>query len=245
MTDPLATVLRTVETEHAIAVPEFPVMLDALAQLVNHFPSIALRFVVDLAYPYPLLPTCDPEQRRLIYSLYQRFSLNRASDVLAIAASAEGTPDADAAAAADTDAELVPWTNYRFLRVERGADGATMHALFALNSDGAAEDAVSVPVYAGPRPSVAAEFFVETPYHGRLLQAMLQTHAVTDFCLIGAKGVGKSALVRQFARSLGYLVEYIPLYRDMTPRDLLQRRSTLLNGDTIWEVWPSEGARGE
>lgn len=38
------------------------------------------------------------------------------------------------------------------------------------------------------------------------------------------------------ARKLGYSIEYIPLYRDMSSRDLLQRRSTTPTGDTIWEV---------
>ena len=56
--------LRTVETEQAVAIPEFPVLLDPLARLIQHFPDIALRFLVDLVYPYPLLPTCDGEQRQ-------------------------------------------------------------------------------------------------------------------------------------------------------------------------------------
>lgn len=39
------------------------------------------------------------------------------------------------------------------------------------------------------------------------------------------------------ARNLGYTIDYIPLYRDMSSRDLLQRRSTTPSGDTVWEVW--------
>ena len=38
------------------------------------------------------------------------------------------------------------------------------------------------------------------------------------------------------ARNLGYTIDYIPLYRDMSSRDLLQRRSTTPTGDTVWDV---------
>jgi von Willebrand factor A domain-containing protein 8 len=34
---------------------------------------------------------------------------------------------------------------------------------------------------------------------------------------------------------ISYTIEYIPLYKDMSARDLLQRRSTTFAGDTIWE----------
>ena len=32
-----------------------------------------------------------------------------------------------------------------------------------------------------------------------------------------------------------FTIEYIPLYKDMSARDLLQRRATTFAGDTIWE----------
>lgn len=37
---------------------------------------------------------------------------------------------------------------------------------------------------------------------------------------------------------LGYPVDNVVLYRDMTSRDLLQQRSTLPNGDTSWNLLP-------
>ena len=40
----------------------------------------------------------------------------------------------------------------------------------------------------------------------------------------------------EVARNLGYTIDYIPLYRDMSSRDLLQRRSTTPKGDTVWDV---------
>ena len=42
--------------------------------------------------------------------------------------------------------------------------------------------------------------------------------------------------ISEVARNLGYTIDYIPLYRDMSSRDLLQRRSTTPKGDTVWDV---------
>ncbi|XP_025079335.1 von Willebrand factor A domain-containing protein 8-like isoform X2 [Pomacea canaliculata] len=54
--------------------------------------------------------------------------------------------------------------------------------------------------------------FVPTGYHDAFLSEMLQSHLVKDFCIIGP--------------------------RDMTSRDLLQQRTTLPNGDTVWRPAP-------
>ncbi|KAJ8404599.1 hypothetical protein AAFF_G00334620 [Aldrovandia affinis] len=67
---------------------------------------------------------------------------------------------------------------------------------------------------------------------------MVQSHLAKDMCLIGAKGCGKSVIAREFAEMLGYNVEPIMLYQDMTARDLLQQRYTLPNGDTAWRASP-------
>uniref|UniRef100_A0A183C171 VWFA domain-containing protein n=1 Tax=Globodera pallida TaxID=36090 RepID=A0A183C171_GLOPA len=57
------------------------------------------------------------------------------------------------------------------------------------------------------------------------------------FCLLGVRGGGKSLLVNEFAKKLGYSVEMetIVLYQDMSSRELFQRRKMLPNGDTQWE----------
>lgn len=80
--------------------------------------------------------------------------------------------------------------------------------------------------------------FVATTYHDVLLSQIMQSHSAKDFCLIGPKGCGKSLLIRKFAQMLGYEIEPIMLYQDMTSRDLLQQRTTLPNGDTIWRYSP-------
>lgn len=67
---------------------------------------------------------------------------------------------------------------------------------------------------------------------------MLQTYQVSDFCLIGPRGCGKSLLIEKLAQTVGKETESIVLYQDMTARDLIQQRTTLHNGDTIWQLSP-------
>ena len=58
-------------------------------------------------------------------------------------------------------------------------------------------------------------------------------------CLhVYAQGTGKSVLISEFARRLGYEIEPVMLYWDMTARDLCQQRVTLPNGDTSWRLTP-------
>lgn len=80
--------------------------------------------------------------------------------------------------------------------------------------------------------------FISTPSHSQLMADMMQSHMVKDICLIGAKGCGKSVIAKEFAEMLGYSIEPVMLYQDMTARDLLQQRCTLPNGDTAWRPSP-------
>nr|XP_015219376.1 PREDICTED: von Willebrand factor A domain-containing protein 8 isoform X1 [Lepisosteus oculatus] len=80
--------------------------------------------------------------------------------------------------------------------------------------------------------------FIRTPSHEGLLAEMMLSHMVKDMCLIGAKGCGKSVIAKEFAEMLGYNIEPIMLYQDMTARDLLQQRYTLPSGDTAWRASP-------
>uniref|UniRef100_A0A8B9TGJ3 von Willebrand factor A domain-containing protein 8 n=1 Tax=Anas platyrhynchos TaxID=8839 RepID=A0A8B9TGJ3_ANAPL len=83
-----------------------------------------------------------------------------------------------------------------------------------------------------------SETFVRTSSHDQLLAEMMQSHMVKDMCLIGGKGCGKTVIAKEFADILGYSIEPIMLYQDMTARDLLQQRYTLPNGDTAWRPSP-------
>lgn len=80
--------------------------------------------------------------------------------------------------------------------------------------------------------------YVPTAYHDSLLAELLLSHSVHDFCIIGPRGCGKTILVEKLGQILGYEVEPIMLYQDMTARDLLQQRTTLSNGDTVWKYSP-------
>lgn len=80
--------------------------------------------------------------------------------------------------------------------------------------------------------------FVLTPYHHEILSEILQSHSVSDFCIIGPRGCGKSAVVTKMAHMLGYQTEPILLYQDMTSRDLVQQRITSPDGDTAWQFSP-------
>lgn len=80
--------------------------------------------------------------------------------------------------------------------------------------------------------------YIQTDYQNKLIEEMLQTAAVTDFCLIGPAGCGKSIMISKIVNLLEREIETIVLYQDITSRDLLQQRTTLENGDTVWKFSP-------
>ena len=103
----------------------------------------------------------------------------------------------------------------------------------------ATPDPVEVEVAAGTSALGVPEDCVLTPLHECALADMCQDHAIgRDLALVGPKGSGKSMLARAFANSLGYVTETIHMYKDMTSRDLLQRRTTDEFGNTRWELTP-------
>ena len=77
--------------------------------------------------------------------------------------------------------------------------------------------------------------YVRNSHQEAILGRMMRAHAVGDICLVGGKGSGKSMLARLLARRLGYRLTLISMYKDMTTRDLFERRNTRSNGDTYWE----------
>jgi MoxR-like ATPase len=82
--------------------------------------------------------------------------------------------------------------------------------------------------------------FVQTAGTRTVLSAMMQEHSVgRDIVLVSPKGEGKNAIAQQFASLLGYETNLFSVYKDMTSRDLLVRRSTdKLTGETRWEESP-------
>jgi len=94
-----------------------------------------------------------------------------------------------------------------------------------------------------PRPvgilSRPLDGMVLTPSQASLLSDLMADHAAgADLALVGEKGSGKSAIVRAFAALLGYRTRSLFCYRDMSSRDLLQRRMTDPLGNTEWRDSP-------
>uniref|UniRef100_A0A2A4JAX2 von Willebrand factor A domain-containing protein 8 n=1 Tax=Heliothis virescens TaxID=7102 RepID=A0A2A4JAX2_HELVI len=114
----------------------------------------------------------------------------------------------------------------------QGVDIKGNQALVTMEINGA-KSQFSVP-YGGRKQGVEDRRVVKTAYQSELLNELLLSHSVGDFCIIGPKGCGKSLLVSQLSSLLGYTIEPIVLYQDMTARDLVQQRTTLDNGDTVW-----------
>jgi ABC-type cobalamin/Fe3+-siderophores transport system ATPase subunit len=56
--------------------------------------------------------------------------------------------------------------------------------------------------------------FVSSLAVEHLLAELLLIHSITDFCLLGPRGSGKSTVLHEFARRLGYTqLETIVLYQ--------------------------------
>uniref|UniRef100_A0A2M3ZH50 von Willebrand factor A domain-containing protein 8 n=1 Tax=Anopheles braziliensis TaxID=58242 RepID=A0A2M3ZH50_9DIPT len=88
-------------------------------------------------------------------------------------------------------------------------------------------------------PTDRRDRYVPTAYQAGFLADLLQTIAVGDVCLVGARGCGKSVLAQQLCLALDrQQTETMVLYQDMTARDLLQKRTTRPNGDTVWQDSP-------
>ncbi|KAJ3061734.1 von Willebrand factor A domain-containing protein 8, partial [Podochytrium sp. JEL0797] len=197
----------------SISIPEFPSSVEPIARIMNAVSGVNPRSLLDSIYPYNLMGVLESEQKSIIESAYQRFDFN------------EGAPPT---------AGINAWLFDSFYRLgEIRQTSAQMSIVSLVPTHPAAPAHVSVK--SGVNVSGEPEFFVQTEYHRSLLASLILAHSVSDFCIVGEKGVGKSALLRAAIKLLGYRTEYIPLYKDMSARDLLQRRSTNLKGDTIWE----------
>lgn len=230
----LATVIRTLPREASIVVPEFPLSLERSAKLLEQFPGARERWVVDLAYPWTLLPNWESEKRKVVEAGYQRFGF--LGEEKGPIAGAEEKPEVPMIEPGYRLAEVQKAPAQPTIDGKRKQYTATVRVKTAAGNKG---DERAVSTWAGPYVSSKVAGFVENDYHMAVVTSMIMAHSsFGDFCVVGEKGAGKSACIRAFARALGYRVEFIPLYKDMSARDLLQRRSTTLSGDTIWEMSP-------
>ncbi len=145
------------------------------------------------------------------------------------------------------DEGSAPAASYALAGIARGSpdDRAAAIATFVpvrgCGGGGEGDGTRIVRVAAGPgrvSGSPPAGYVATDALRG-LSVAMMQDHALgRDLCLVGPKGCGKTAAVHAFASMLGYHAETVHLYKDMTSRDLCQRRTTSAAGNTSWEITP-------
>ncbi|XP_031417095.1 von Willebrand factor A domain-containing protein 8 isoform X2 [Clupea harengus] len=211
----VATALCSQESAN-LAIPDFPVdNLASAVKVLNLFPMLTPQQLIRRLYPYHVI--LGKEGRTAVEGLLHRFELveSRESQV----------------------SEVVS--------VESVSTETTAQVAVTIRT---AADNITFQVPSGVCPPCSphrSSGFIKIPTHSSLLAEMMQSHLVKDICLIGAKGCGKSVIVREFADMLGYTIEPIMLYQDMTARDLLQQRYTLPNGDTAWRASPLVSAAQE
>ncbi|CAG9859748.1 unnamed protein product [Phyllotreta striolata] len=84
----------------------------------------------------------------------------------------------------------------------------------------------------------SSKSFVDLPYHRELIEKITSSIEIGDVCIVGRRGCGKNTIANMIADKSNKPIETIPLYQDMTSRDLIQQRVTLSNGDTVWRNSP-------
>ncbi|CAJ0865553.1 11051_t:CDS:10 [Entrophospora sp. SA101] len=232
----VAIVLRTLQREgsEGVVIPEFPLSIDLSIMIIQSFPNIELRFLLDLLYPWPLLPTCENQQMSIIEATYHRFGM-----LLYIETNTENSEGnqqkSEVIVQCSSGYQIINIKKSETIENPSSSDLSIYQIELTFKPKDSNNKNITTKVFGGAGIPSPAEFFVETDYHKTIFNSMLIAHSVSDFCVIGVKGCGKSALIRHFAKNLGYTVEYIPLYKDMSARDLLQHRSTTFAGDTVWE----------
>nr|XP_004650824.2 von Willebrand factor A domain-containing protein 8 [Jaculus jaculus] len=204
-----ATTLCSQESS-TLGLPDFPIdSLSAAVQILDSFPVMSIQRIIQWLYPYTLL--LGHEGKMAVEGVLKRFELQ------------------------DTESSLLP---KEIVRIERTIDNHVSQAHVTIQVAG---KEVTIKVPAGTRPlsqPCTSDKFIQTLSHKQLLAEMMQSHMVKDICLIGGKGCGKTVITKNFADILGYNIEPIMLYQDMTARDLLQQRYTLPSGDTAWRSSP-------
>ena len=125
---------------------------------------------------------------------------------------------------------------YRATNLTPAADAAAAEGEVTLAHSDGHEARFTVPM--GTLPPRTQPKRVLADSQEALLSRLLVSHASADLCLLGGRGVGKTAVVEEFAARLGYDVQPVLVHKDMTARDLLQQRGTLPNGDTVWKTTP-------
>ncbi|GBG24399.1 von Willebrand factor A domain-containing protein 8 [Hondaea fermentalgiana] len=228
--------------------PHFPEStLPQLSVLVHSFPEDAVA--TPLARAFPFFGTVPgPKAQETVRKTCSLLLKERASDLLQKKQMAY-------------QPQTFQHTRYTLANVvpnkatgEEEKDTDNFLGTFAFESPSG--HAVELQGHVGPQLAVGASKRVELdsrPFHAideheMIMSAMAQDHCVgRDVVLLGEPGSGKSRLAEHFSERLGYQTTLFSLYKDMSARDLLQRRTTDSQGNTGWEYSPLVNAaiRGE
>ena len=182
------------------------------AKLLELFPLLSVRDTINRVYPEAALYTLTQEESRMM--------IGSMTDALQFLDNPETVSE------------------YRVTgTVAPTSDTITLS--FAALSGG---ESVELTVAGGSAPPqlLPADAGTMQDHHWKLLTQMLQSHCVgNDLLIIGERGSGKTFMAGQFANALGYApVETLFIYADMTSRDLLQRRTTGADKETLWQPTP-------
>ncbi|CAK0849190.1 unnamed protein product [Prorocentrum cordatum] len=205
-------------------------------------PASSLGAVVSLAAVLPAAPLRGLLLRacpaHLLHSAGQRLgAIEKALEACGLAPGAPREPGQPAVAYDEVWRIARHDSDPRACIVEFCSRSGAMKSVPAAAPCGPRGPAVCVPSDRPPRLPVAG-IQLTTTQRGSLA-AMLQDHAAgVDVCILGERGVGKSALVRAFCELLGYQPHTLFCYQDMLSRDLLQRRTTDAHGNTAWQNSP-------
>ena len=212
----LASVLsfsHTLVTEESagLGLLDFPIEnLTSLVSLLNQVPTLDVHETITKLYPYKLFLPQDGQKS--VEDTLQTFNIR----------------------AGKSQQLSVDTVHHQ----SSGAGSWPGRARVAVRAGRGTHDLVLSAGTAGGGADTAG--YVGTAYHDTLLAHLLLSHGsgAGGVCLVGARGCGKTALVRQMAAVLGYKTETIQMYADMTARDLLQQRTTTHTGDTVWRLSP-------
>lgn len=189
-----------------------------MATILQHNPQLPVHSALYRLYPYAAFLPRDSIQG--VSTLLASLNIAVPSDDPSLLRQRVGT------VRRESDSRVVVDVHVGDQTVAVGVPAPPPEAVVAAAAAAADADASLVPRY------------VRTAYQDAILGDIVQSYAVGDICLIGAKGSGKSLLAAELARALGQTIEPLVLYQDMTARDFVQQRTTRINGDTVWRDSP-------